>query len=121
MRTTESSLLAWIGNRGRRCSVGEAAAGTGLALQEAEMGLLALAAEAPGQLQVAADGTLLFVFPPALRARLLARSGRRRLQALLQGVLRLAARLIRLSFGLVLVVVTTLVVITLSVLLIVRL
>jgi hypothetical protein len=119
--TAEASLLAWIGNRGRRCSVGEAAAGTGLALQEAEKGLLALAAEAPGQLQVAQDGTLLFVFPPALRARLLARSGRRRLQALLQGALRLAARLIRLSFGLVLVVVTTLVVCCLLVLLIVRL
>jgi hypothetical protein len=54
---------------------------------------------------------LLFVFPAALRMRLLALSGRRRLQA----------RLIRLSFGLVLVLVTTLVVVILLVLLIVRL
>ncbi len=119
--TLEASLLAWIGNRGRRCSVGEAAAGTGLALQEVEQGLLALVAEAPGRLQVADDGTLLFVFPPALRARLLARSGRRRLRALLQGVLRFAARVIRLSFGVVLVLVTTLVVVCLLVLLLVRL
>ncbi len=117
----EASLLDWIGNRGRRCSVGEAAAGTGLSLQEVEPGLLALVAEVSGHLQVAEDGTLLFVFPPALRMRLLALSGRRRLQARLQAALRLAARLIRLSFGLVLLLVTTLVVLILSVLLIVRL
>jgi len=117
----EASLLDWIGNRGRRCSVGEAAAGTGLSLQEVEPGLLALVAEVSGRLQVAEDGTLLFVFPPALRMRLLALSGRRRLQARLQATLRLAARLIRLSFGLVLLLVTTLVVVILSVLLIVRL
>ncbi len=117
----EASLLDWIGNRGRRCSVGEAAAGTGLSLQEVEPGLLALVADVSGRLQVAEDGTLLFVFPPALRMRLLALSGRRRLQARLQATLRLAARLIRLSFGLVLLLVTTLVVLILSVLLIVRL
>jgi len=117
----EASLLDWIGNRGRRCSVGEVAAGTGLSLQEVEPALLALVAEVSGHLQVAEDGTLLFVFPPALRRRLLALSGRRRLQARLQSALRLAARLIRLSFGLVLLLVTTLVVLILSVLLIVRL
>ncbi|AFY28883.1 hypothetical protein [Cyanobium gracile] len=119
--TVEAALLDWIGNRGRRCSVGEVAAGTGLSLQEVEPGLLALVADVSGRLQVAEDGTLLFVFPPALRMRLLALSGRRRLQARLQASLRLAARLIRLSFGLVLVLVTTLVVVILSVLLIVRL
>ena len=109
--TVEASLLAWIGDRGRRCSVGEVAAGTGLSLQEVEPGLLALVAEVSGRLQVAEDGTMLFVLPAALRMRLLALSGRRRLQA----------RLIRLSFGLVLVLVTTLVVVILLVLLIVRL
>lgn len=119
--TTEDSLLAWIGVRGRRCTVGEVAAGTGLPLIQVEQGLLSLAAEVPGRLQVAEDGTLLFVFPPAVRARLLARSGRRRLQALLLGILRLAARVIRLSFGVVLVFVTTLVATCLLVLLIVRL
>ncbi|MCP9861023.1 MULTISPECIES: hypothetical protein [unclassified Cyanobium] len=103
--TLEASLLAWIG----------------LSLQEVEPGLLALVADVSGRLQVAEDGILLFVFPPALRRRLLALSGRRRLQARLQVVLRLAARLIRLSFGLVLVLVTTLVVVILPVLLIVRL
>ncbi len=119
--TVEASLLAWIGNRGCRCSVGEVAAGTGLSLQEVEQGLLALVAEVSGRLQVAEDGTLLFVFPPALRMRLLALSGHRRLQAQLQAALRLAARLSRLSFGLVLVLVTTLVVFILLLLLIVRL
>lgn len=119
--TTEDSLLAWIGIRGRRCTVAEVAAGTGLPLQEVEQGLLALAAEVPGRLQVAEDGTLLFVFPPAVRARLLARSGRRRLRALLLALLRLAGRVIRLSFGVVLLLVTTLVVTCLLVLLIVRL
>ncbi|MBM5827771.1 MAG: hypothetical protein FJ050_06925 [Cyanobacteria bacterium M_surface_7_m2_040] len=118
--SVEASLLDWIGNRGRRCSVGDAAGGTGLSLQEVEPALLALVAEVSGRLQVAEDGTLLFVFPPALRMRLLARSGRRRLEARLQAALRLAARLIRLSFGLVLVLVTTLVVLILSVLLVVR-
>ncbi|PSB36984.1 hypothetical protein [Aphanothece minutissima] len=119
--TVEAALLDWIGNRGRRCSVGEVAAGTGLSLQEVEPGLLALVADVSGHLQVAEDGTLLFVFPPALRMRLLALSGRRRLQARLQATLRLAARLIRLSFGVVLLLVTTLVVLILSVLLVVRL
>lgn len=119
--TTEDSLLAWIGSRGRRCSVGEVAAGTGLPLIQVEQGLLSLAAEIPGRLQVAEDGTLLFVFPAAPRARLLARSGRRRLQALLVGILRLCARLIRLSFGVVLLLVTTVVATCLLLLLIVRL
>jgi len=39
--TVEAALLDWIGNRGRRCSVGEAAAGTGLSLPEVEPGLQA--------------------------------------------------------------------------------
>jgi hypothetical protein len=73
--TVEAALLDWIGNRRRRCSVGEAAAGTGLSLQEVEPGLLALVADVSGRLQVAEDGTLLFVFPAALRMRLLALSG----------------------------------------------
>ena len=51
--TVEASRLAWIGDRGRRCSVGEVAAGTGLSLQEVEPGLLALVAEVSGRLQVA--------------------------------------------------------------------
>ena len=119
--TVEATLLAWIGNRSRRCSIGEVSAGTGLSLQDVEKGLLALVAEVPGRLQVADDGTLFFVFPAASRARLLARSGRRRLQALLQALLLLCLRLFRLSFGLVLVLVTTLVVLCLLLLLIVRL
>jgi hypothetical protein len=114
-------LLAWIGNRGKRCTAGEAAAQTGLPLAAVETQLLALAVEAGGRLQVGENGTIFYSYPPQLRGRLLARSWRRRLLAAARRGVLLMTRLIRLSFGVVLVVVTSLVVMAVMVVLIVRL
>ncbi|MCP9841159.1 hypothetical protein KBY93_11025 [Synechococcus sp. J7-Johnson] len=121
LQMPNDQLLAWIGNRGKRCTAGEAAAQTGLPLAAVETHLLALAVEAGGRLQVGENGTIFYSYPPQLRGRLLARSWRRRLLAAARRGVLLMTRLIRLSFGVVLVVVTSLVVMAVMVVLIVRL
>jgi len=86
-----------------RVTVGDVSAATGLGLRQVEQGLLALAANAGGHLQVAEDGEMAYVFPRNLRAVRLGRVWRRQLQSALHTAWKLFLYLLKISFGIVLI------------------
>jgi hypothetical protein len=98
----EAPLLRLLGEQGGLLTAGEAAARSGLPLEQAERGLLALAVAAGADLRVGHDGSVAYRFPRHLRRRLLARSWRRRLEASLRRLWHLGVVLVRLSIGTVL-------------------
>ncbi|MCT0225475.1 hypothetical protein [Synechococcus sp. CS-1328] len=111
----ERPLLRLLGERGSTLTAGEAAARTGAPLELVERELLALAVASGADLRVGNDGTVAYRFPRHLRRRLLARSFRLRLEAVLAWLGRQLFRLIRLSIGSVLVLLVLLVTLTLLV------
>lgn len=92
-----------VEQRDYRVTVGDVAATAGLDVRVAEQGLMVLAAEAGGHLQVAEDGEIAYVFPPSFRAILRNRFWRVRLQEQWQRVWGVLFYLIRISFGIVLI------------------
>lgn len=97
-------LMTAIETQNYRGTLGDIAAGAGLALEEAQTGLLALASEAGGHLQVADSGEIVYLFPPNFRAILRNKYFRLRLQAWGQKVGRGLFYLLRISFGIALVI-----------------
>jgi len=99
----DRALLNLLGRRGGLLTAGEAATRSGLPLAEVEPALLRLAVASGADLRVAEDGTVAYRFAPNLRQRLLARSWRLRLEASGSWLWQQLFGLIRISFGLVLV------------------
>ena len=87
-----------------RVTIGDVAAQAGLDIQNAERELLSLASEAGGHLQVAETGDVAYLFPKNFRAILRQKFWRLRLQESWQKVWRFLFYLIRISFGILLVV-----------------
>lgn len=92
-----------VEQRDYRVTVGDVATTVGLDVRLAEQGLMVLAAEAGGHLQVAEDGEIAYVFPRRFRAILRNRFWRVRLQEQWQRVWGILFYLIRISFGIVLI------------------
>lgn len=88
---------------GYRVTVGDVAAEAGLPLLEAQQGVLALASEVQAHLQVAESGEVAYVFPKNIQAVLWSKSWRLRWQAAWEKVWRVLFYLIRISFGVVLI------------------
>ncbi|MEB3224602.1 MAG: hypothetical protein VKJ86_02225 [Synechococcus sp.] len=86
-----------------RVTVGEVATQAGLDLNIAQNGLYNLAAEAGGHLQVAETGDIVFEFPQNFRAILRNKYFKIRLQEWLHKVWQVVFFLIRISFGIVLI------------------
>jgi hypothetical protein len=86
-----------------RATVGDVAAQTGWPIPHAEQGLLALAAQAGGHLQVSQSGELVYLFPQNFRQVLRGKFFRLRLQEWWQQVWNVLFYLIRISFGIVLI------------------
>ncbi|MGG6293095.1 hypothetical protein ACQ4M4_01625 [Leptolyngbya sp. AN02str] len=86
-----------------RVTAGDVAAKVGLDIKLAEQGLLALASEAGGHMQVAESGDVAFVFPRQFRSILQSKYVRLRLQAWWNQVWRVLFYIIRISFGIALV------------------
>ena len=111
----DRALLRLLGRHGGLLTAGEAASRCGCPLFEVESALLRLAVAGGADLRVGEDGTLAYRFGPHLRRRLLARSWRMRVEVALSWLWQRIFGLIRLSFGLVLIalvsVVTLLVVV----------
>lgn len=99
----ERALLNLLGRHGGLLTPGEAASRSGYPLAEVESALLRLAVAGGGDLRVGEDGTVAYRFAPHLRSRLLARSWRLQLEASGSWLWQRIFGLIRLSFGLVLV------------------
>ncbi len=86
-----------------RVTVGDIAAQAGLRIPVAEQGLLALASEVGGNLQVADSGDIAYSFPKNFRSILLGKYWKLRLNAWLGKAWKILFYLIRISFGIALV------------------
>ena len=98
-----------------RVTVGDVATQAGLNVAEASQGLLALATEAGGHLQVAEDGDIVYLFPKNFRQVLRNKNLRLQLQEWWQKIWGVLFYLIRISFGIFLIVSIALIYITIIV------
>jgi flagellar basal body-associated protein FliL len=85
-------------------TIGDVATQAGLELNVTQQGLLALASEAGGHLQVTDSGDILYQFPKNFRTILRNRFWRLRLQELWQKIWGTLFYLIRISFGIILII-----------------
>ncbi|HIK46663.1 MAG TPA: hypothetical protein IGR64_17575 [Leptolyngbyaceae cyanobacterium M65_K2018_010] len=107
------TLIKAIERLDHRVTIGDVAAEAGLSLQEAQQGVLALASEVQAHLQVSEAGEIAYVFPRNMQAILLSKSWRLRWRAVWQHIWKVLFYLIRISFGVVLIL--SLVLITLAI------
>ena len=98
-----------------RVTVGDIATQAGLNVAEASQGLLALATEAGGHLQVAEDGDIVYLFPKNFRQVLRNKNLRLQLQEWWEKIWKVLFYLIRISFGIFLIVSIALIYITIIV------
>jgi hypothetical protein len=101
--TPNPALVKSVEQLGYRVTVGDVAAQAGLEVNLAQQGLLALAADAGGHLQVAESGDIAYLFPKNFRAILRNKYWRLRLQEGWQKAWGVLFYLIRISFGIVLI------------------
>lgn len=99
----EPAILKAIESLNYRATVGDVAAQAGLNINLAEKGLLALASQADGQLQVAESGEVVYQFPRNFQDILRNKDFRLRLKETWEKIWRVLFYLIRMSFGIVLV------------------
>ncbi len=86
-----------------RVTVGDVAAQAGLEVAVAEQGLLALASQVSGHLQVAESGDVVYLFPEEFRSILRNKFFRLQLQEWWGKIWRILFYLIRISFGVLLI------------------
>ena len=111
-------IMDSIDNLDYRVTVGDVAAQTGLKLNIAQNGLLALAADANGNLQVAESGDIVYCFPENFRAVLRNKYWQLRLQQWWSKVWQVLFYLIRISFGIVLILSIVLMLVAISIMVI---
>ncbi|QKD83654.1 hypothetical protein HPC62_16925 [Thermoleptolyngbya sichuanensis A183] len=99
----DAELMKAVERLNYRVTAGDLASLAGLDVKRAEQGLLALASEAGGHMQVSDAGDIAYVFPRNFRQVLQNKYFRLRLQAWWSKVWRVMFYLIRISFGIALV------------------
>jgi len=95
-------------------TVGDIAAETGLKVQDAQKGLVALAADAGGHLKVSETGDITYLFPKNFRNILRNKYLRLRLKEWWDKVSGILFYLVRISFGIILIASIVLIAITIS-------
>jgi len=111
------TIMQAVEQLGYRVTVGDVAAQAGLNVDLTQQGLLALASDAGGHLQVAESGEMVYLFPKNFRTILRNKFLRLQLQEWWQKVWRVLFYLIRISFGIILLLSIALVFITLFIIL----
>lgn len=106
------SLMQAVEQLGYRVTVGDVATQAGLNINLAQQGLLTLASDVGGHLQVAESGEVVYLFPKNLRTILRNKFWRLRLQEWWKKVWRVLFYLIRISFGIILLLSIALIIIT---------
>lgn len=101
--TLNPSIMKSIEQLDYQVTVGDVAAQAGLEINFAQQGLLALASEAGGHLQVADSGEMVFLFPKNYRTILRNKYWRLRLKETWEKIWKVLFYLIRISFGIVLI------------------
>ncbi len=114
----DPQIMKAVEQLGYRVTAGDVAAQAGLEVNLAQRGLLALASEVNGNLQVAESGEIAYLFPRNLRTILQQKYLRLRLQAVWQKIWPILFYLIRISFGIVLLVSIALIFIAIAIILI---
>lgn len=97
------TLIKTIERLDHRVTIGDVAAEAGIPLHEAQQGVLALASEVQAHLQVSEAGEIAYVFPKNIQAILLNKSWKLRWRATWEKIWRVLFYLIRISFGIVLI------------------
>ncbi|MEA5617461.1 hypothetical protein VB711_06365 [Cronbergia sp. UHCC 0137] len=106
------AIMRSVEELGYRVTVGDVATQAGLNVAEANQGLLALASEAGGHLQVAESGDIAYQFPRDFRTILRNKFWQLRLQEWWKKVWGVLFYLIRISFGIFLIVSIALITVT---------
>jgi len=106
------TIMQAVEQLGYRVTVGDVATQAGLNIAEAGQGLLALASDAGGHLQVAESGDIVYLFPRDFRSILRNKYLQLRFQEWWQKVWGALFYLIRISFGIFLIVSIVLIIIT---------
>jgi len=101
--TPDPKIVKSIEKLDYRVTVGDVAAQAGLELNFTQQGLLALASEAGGHLQVAESGDVVYLFPKNFRSILRNKYWQLRWQQTWQKIWRVLFYLIRISFGIILI------------------
>ncbi len=97
------AIMQAVEKLGYRVTVGDVATQAGFNVELASQGLLALASDAGGHLQVAESGDIVYQFPRNFRAILRNKYFRLQLQEWWQKVWKVLFYLIRISFGILLI------------------
>lgn len=98
------AIMQAVEQLGYRVTVGDVASLAGLNVNLAQQGLLALATDTGGHLQVAESGEIAYLFPKNFRTTLRNKFWRLRLREWWQKVWKVLFYLIRISFGIILLV-----------------
>ncbi|MGV2829832.1 hypothetical protein [Myxosarcina sp. GI1(2024)] len=101
--TPNPQILQSVEQLNYRVTVGDVAAQAGIELNLAQQGLLALATDAGGHLQVAESGDVVYLFPKNFRSILRNKYWKLRWQKWWSRVWRILFYIIRISFGIVLI------------------
>jgi hypothetical protein len=110
------AIMKAVEQSGYRVTVGDVAAKAGLEVNLAQQGLLALASDAGGHMQVSDVGEMVYLFPKDFRAILRNKYWQLQLKEWWEKVWRVLFYLIRISFGIVLI--ASIVLMTIAILLI---
>jgi flagellar basal body-associated protein FliL len=97
------AILNAVEKLGYRVTAGDVSVQSGLQIEVAQQGLLALASDAGGHLQVSETGEIVYLFPASVRTILLNKFWRLRVTQTLGKVWQVCFYLIRISFGIILV------------------
>lgn len=111
------AIMEAVERLGYRVTVGDVASFAGLNVNLAQQGLLNLASVASGHLQVAESGEIVYLFPKNLRTVVRNKFLRLRLQEWWQKVWKVLFYLIRISFGIILLLSIALITIAITVIL----
>lgn len=114
MAAPNPSVMQAVERLGYRVTIGDVAAQAGLNTNLAQQELLALAADAGGHLQVAESGEIAYQFPHNFRAVLRNKFFRLRLKDWWAKVWRVLFYLIRISFGIVLLLSIVLIIVAIA-------
>lgn len=98
------TLVKTVEKLGYRVTVGDVATQAGLEINQAQQGVLALASDAGAHLQVSEGGDIAYVFPQNFRSIIRNKYWRIRLQEVWQKVWGVLFYLIRISFGIILII-----------------
>ena len=114
----DPTIMKAVEKLGYRVTVGDVATQAGLNINLAQQGLLALATDAGGHLQVAESGEIAYLFPKNFRSILRNKFLRLQLQDWWEKIWRVLFYLIRISFGIVLLLSIFLIVLTIALIII---